>query len=93
MLKNNEYYDGKVKSIGFKNAEGVATVGVIEAGEFEFTTSTDEYMTMISGSMDVMLPGSKEWRTFTYGKEFFVGKDKSFKMKSEAPAAYICVYK
>ena len=93
MLKNNEYFDGKVKSIGFENEEGIATVGVMEAGEYEFGTSTDEYMTVTSGSMDVLLPGEKDWQTFTYGKEFFVGKDKSFKVRSKAAAAYICVYK
>ncbi len=93
MLKNNEYFDGKVKSIGFENAEGIATVGVMEAGEYEFGTSTDEYMTVSSGSMDVLLPGETEWKTFAKGDEFFVGKDKSFKVKSNAAAAYLCVYK
>ena len=93
MLKNNEYYDGKVKSIGFKNAEGVATVGVMEAGEYEFGTSTDEYMTVTSGIMRVILPGDDTWKTFSKGDEFFVGKDKSFKVRSEAPVAYLCIYK
>lgn len=93
MLKTNEYYDGQVKSIAFENAEGVSTVGVMEAGEFEFSTSTDEYMTVVSGHMDVLLPGEKEWQNFTFGKEFFVGKGKTFRVKSDAPAAYICVYK
>jgi len=93
MLKNNEYFIGKVKSIGFENEEGVATVGVMEAGEYEFGTSTDEYMTVTSGSMEVLLPDAEEWQTFTKGDNFFVGKDKSFKVKSEAPAAYLCIYK
>ena len=93
MLKNNEYYDGKVKSIGFENADGIATVGVMEAGEYEFGTSTDEYMTVTSGSMYVLLPGETEWKKFVMNDEFFVGKDKSFKVKSEDPAAYLCIYK
>ncbi len=93
MLKNNEYFDGKVKSIGFENAEGVATVGVMEAGEYEFGTSTDEYMTVTSGSMNVLLPDADDWKTFNKGDEFFVAKNKSFKVKSVAPAAYLCIYK
>jgi len=32
MLKVNEYFDGKVKSIALENAEGNATVGVMEQG-------------------------------------------------------------
>ncbi len=93
MLRNNEYFGGKVKSIGFENQDGVATVGVMEAGEYEFGTSTDEYMTVTSGSMKVLLPGEEEWKTFNKGEEFFIGKDKKFKLELKAPAAYLCIYK
>jgi len=58
MFKVNEYFDGKVKSIAFENSEGQATVGVIAKGEWEFATSTVEYMTVTSGKMTVLLPGS-----------------------------------
>lgn len=36
MLKVNEYFGGTVKSIALENAEGVATIGVMEDGEYEF---------------------------------------------------------
>lgn len=45
MFKTNDYFDGKVKSIAFETAEGPATIGVMAAGEYEFGTSTIEYMT------------------------------------------------
>ena len=39
MLKTNEYFGGKVMSIGFDSSEGKATVGVMEAGDYEFGTA------------------------------------------------------
>ncbi|MCF8368827.1 MAG: pyrimidine/purine nucleoside phosphorylase [Bacteroidales bacterium] len=93
MLKNNEYFDGKVKSIGFENEDGVATVGVMEAGEYEFGTSTDEFMTVTSGTMEVLLTDAENWKTFSKGDHFFVGKNKSFKVKSAGAAAYLCIYR
>jgi len=93
MLKNNEYYNGNVKSVGFENSEGVATVGVMAPGEYEFGTSTDEYMTVTSGVMQVLLPGSTEWDSFSKGDQFFVGKDQKFRVKSTEAAAYLCIYK
>ncbi len=71
----------------------MATVGVMEAGEYEFGTSTDEYMTVTSGKMEVLLPAETEWKSFSKGDAFFVGKDKKFKVKSLEPVAYLCIYK
>lgn len=93
MIKVNEYYDGSVKSLGFENSDGTTTVGVMDAGEFEFGTSTDEYMTVTSGEMDVMLPGETDWKTYKAFDTFFVGKDQKFRVKAVAPAAYKCIYK
>jgi len=63
MLKTNEYFGGKVVSIGLESAEGKATVGVMEAGKYEFGTSTIEIMTVISGSLTIQQPGETEWKT------------------------------
>ena len=40
MFKVNEYFEGKVTSLGFNNKEGAVTIGVMAAGEYEFGTST-----------------------------------------------------
>lgn len=93
MFKTNEYFDGNVKSIAFENAEGPATLGVMAPGEYEFGTSTVEYMTVISGSMTVKLPGNEEWKTFKAGKTFIVEKDKKFQLQISQASAYLCVYK
>lgn len=93
MLKVNEYFNGTVKSIALNNEEGTATVGVMEAGEYEFGTSTIEYMTITSGVLDVLLPGETEWKTYTKGETFVVQKDVVFQVKASTQVAYYCLYK
>jgi len=93
MFKTNEYFDGNVVSIAFETGQGPATVGVMAAGEYEFGTSTIEYMTVTSGSMTVRLPGSDTWETYEQGRTFVVEKDKKFAVRIESDTAYMCVYK
>ncbi len=93
MFKTNEYFDGKVKSIAFSTPEGPATMGVMAAGEYEFGTSTIEYMTVVSGIMVVQLPDEQEWNTFKPFDTFIVQKDKKFKLRINADAAYLCLYR
>ena len=92
MLKVNEYFGGTVKSIAVENEEGNATIGVMEAGEYEFGTGTVEVMTIISGTLEVLLPGETEWKTFPKGGVFEVAKSVKFKVKAATPVAYHCLY-
>ena len=63
MFKTNQYFGGKVVSIGLESAEGTATVGVMAAGEYEFGTATIEIITVISGTLSILQPGETEWKT------------------------------
>ena len=92
MLKVNEYFDGKVKSIAVENEEGNATVGVMVEGDYEFGTSSVELMTVTSGVLEVLLPGESEWKPFSKGETFRVEKDVSFKVKAIGQVAYYCLY-
>jgi purine/pyrimidine-nucleoside phosphorylase len=92
MLKVNEYFDGTVKSIAVENEEGKATIGVMEAGEYEFGTGTVEVMTIISGTLEVLLPGQTEWKKYPKGGMFEVAKGVKFKVKAAAPVGYHCLY-
>ena len=92
MFKTNEYFDGKVKSIAFKTHEGPATIGVMAPGEYEFGTSTTEYMTVTSGELMIMFPGSSAWKTFKTMETFMVAKDVKFKVKVTSDASYFCLY-
>jgi len=93
MFKTNEYFDGKVKCIAFTTNDGPATLGVMAPGEYEFGTSTVEYMTVVSGVMTVKLPGETEFRDYKPFDTFIVPKDTKFQLKIAADAAYICLYK
>ncbi|RWU05689.1 pyrimidine/purine nucleoside phosphorylase [Pedobacter chitinilyticus] len=92
MIAVNEYFDGAVKSLAYEN-NGKSTVGVINAGEYEFGTSTHETMTVVEGAMEVLLPSQNEWRTYLAGQQFEVPAHTSFKVKAAQQVAYLCKYK
>lgn len=92
MLKVNEYFDGKVKSIGFQTATLPATVGVMAPGDYEFGTSQKEVMTVVSGALTVKLPGAAEWKTFNAGDAFIVAANEKFQLKVAVDTAYLCTY-
>jgi len=92
MLKVNEYFDGKVKSIGFDDSRGPVTVGVMEAGEYTFSTAAKEEMSVVSGALTVRLPGSDTWQTFAAGASFNVLADASFDLQVAEASAYVCRY-
>lgn len=92
MLPVNEYFDGKVKSIGLKTADLPATVGVMAIGEYTFGTSQREYMTVVSGKLTVKLPGNDEWQDFVDGQTFIVEANQSFDLKVDVETAYLCKY-
>lgn len=93
MFKVNEYFEGKVKSIGFITQECPATIGVMAPGEYEFGTSSVEYMTVVSGVMTVKLPGETAFRDYKPFETFIVPKDSRFQLKIKEEAAYLCLYK
>jgi purine/pyrimidine-nucleoside phosphorylase len=92
MLNVNEYFDGKVKSIGFEDRQGSITSGVMEAGEYVFSTSSKELMTVVTGALTIKRPDDVEWTTFPAGESFHVPSDVSFEVKVAEPTAYICRY-
>lgn len=92
MLKVNEYFDGKVKSIGFQTATLPATVGVMVPGDYEFGTSQKEVMTVVSGALTVKLPGASDWKTFNAGESFTVAANVKFQLKVAVDTAYLCTY-
>ncbi len=93
MFKVNEYFGGNVTSLAFETAEGKATIGVIAPGEYEFGTSTIEYMTVTCGSMEVMQAGETQWKTYKEFETFIVAANSKFKMKVNSDTAYRCLYR
>lgn len=92
MFKVNDYFDGKVKSIAFQTATLPATVGVMAPGEYEFGTSQNETMTVVSGALTVRLPDGADWQTFEPGQTFVVAAGRKFQLRVGVDTAYLCTY-
>lgn len=93
VKKANIYYDGKVTSrtVLFENGEK-KTLGIMLPGEYEFGTSNKEIMEIVQGNLEVKLPGSDEWCTFTSGESFEVPSDSKFNLIVKATTDYCCSY-
>ncbi len=92
MFKVNNYFDGQVASIGFQTTTLAATVGVMGIGEYEFATSQKEVMTIVSGTLTVMLPDSVEWLDYATGEHFKIDANQKFQVKVAVETAYFCTY-
>jgi uncharacterized protein YaiE (UPF0345 family) len=93
VFETSVYFNGKVKSIAF-NCEGEeATIGVMAPGEYQFGTSQQETMKVVSGKLTVKLPDEAEWKVYAEGEQFIVEADKTFEVKVEADTSYLCLYR
>lgn len=93
MLESNEYFSGKVKSIGFTSSNtGRASVGVMAQGEYTFATAQPEEMTVVSGALRVLLTGETQWNTYGPGEVFNVPGHSEFHLQVAEPSAYLCRY-
>ncbi len=93
MFKTNSYFDGNVVSIAFEGQDGAATVGVMAPGKYEFSTSKQEHMKVVSGNMLVKLPGKENFQSYGSGEVFVVEADCKFEVKLTEDTSYLCVYK
>ncbi|MCL4139378.1 UNVERIFIED_CONTAM: hypothetical protein GTU68_035639 [Idotea baltica] len=61
-------------------------------GEYEFGTSENELMKIVSGSLQAKLPGQDNLETFTAGSEFKVAANQKFLVHVKEATAYLCFY-
>jgi hypothetical protein len=93
IKKANIYFEGKVTSRNVIFADGTRkTLGFMLPGEYEFSTGVSEIMEILSGGMDVLLPGHTGWQTINTGASFEVPANSSFKLKLTQPVDYCCSY-
>jgi purine/pyrimidine-nucleoside phosphorylase len=87
----NVYFDGKVTSRTIVFADGAKkTLGIMLPGEYTFTTDAKELMEILSGTLDVLLPGEKEWKTVQGGEAFEVAAQSSFSLRVNSLTDYCC---
>ncbi len=92
MFKSNEYFDGKVKSLAFQTSDKPATIGVMAAGEYTFSTEAPETVTVISGGLIITLPGSDTAQRFAVDESFHVPGTSSFGVRVPMDSACLCLY-
>jgi len=92
MFAVNEYFDGKVKSLAFTDNGKKVTMGVMAAGEYTFNTGAKEVMKVVTGSMDVKLPGASAFVTYKAGQEYNVPEKSAFDLKIKSDVSYLCYY-
>ena len=92
MINVNEYFNGTVKSLGFENAAGKATVGIMEAGEYEFGTGAPEKMTLISGTWEIKLPGETAFKGYAKNVTVNIPANSKFQLKIAEQSAYHCEF-
>ncbi len=89
----NIYFDGKVTSRTVLFGDGSKkTLGVMLPGEFEFSTSDREIMEIISGELEVLLPGDSQWKAVKGGESFAVAANSKFKLKVRKLSDYCCSF-
>tara|TARA_B100000780_G_C21065549_1_gene428456 strand:- start:769 stop:966 length:198 start_codon:yes stop_codon:yes gene_type:complete len=64
----------------------------MDIGEFTFGTSQYEVMAIVDGQLEVKLPGTQSWATYTNGDQFQVKANSSFEVKVILQTAYHCTY-
>lgn len=93
IKKANIYFDGRVTSRTIVFPDGSRkTLGIMLPGEYEFNTENRELMEIISGELEVILPGNERWLTVREGESFEVPAHAKFGLKVKSPTDYCCSY-
>lgn len=89
----NIYFDGKVTSRTVLFADGTKkTLGIMLPGDYEFGTADKELMEILSGSLEVKLPGTQDWITYGAGQAFEVPANSKFQLHVSTVTDYCCSY-
>jgi len=88
----NVYFDGKVTSRTVKLSDGsTQSLGIMLPGEYTFNTNDAEVMEMMSGDLEVKLPG-EDWKILRTPESFNVPANSSFDLKIKTVTDYCCSY-
>jgi purine/pyrimidine-nucleoside phosphorylase len=93
IKKANVYFDGKVVSRTVIFPDGSKkTLGIMQPGEYEFSTGDKELMEIISGELDVTLPGAVGVKAIKAGESFEVPANSKFRMAVKTLTDYCCSF-
>ena len=93
VKKANVYFNGGVVSRTVLFPDGTKkTLGIMQPGEYEFSTGDKELMEILAGELEVMLPGASSWKKISGGQSFEVPANSKFTMKVRALSDYCCSF-
>lgn len=89
----NVYFEGRVTSRTVWFPDGSKkTLGIALPGEYEFATALKEEMEILSGQLEIRLPGETAWQTVTAPAVFSVPAHAKFGMRVQTVVDYCCSY-
>ena len=93
VKKANIYFDGKVASHTVLFPDGSKkTLGIMQAGEYEFSTGATEIMEILSGELQWQMKGDSVWTKIVGGEAFNVPTNSVFLMKVAMVSDYCCSF-
>lgn len=93
VKKANIYFGGQVVSHTVLFADGSKkTLGVMQAGEYEFSTGAAEIMEILSGNLEWQMKGDSAWQNVAGGEAFSVPANSVFLMKVPVVTDYCCSF-
>lgn len=93
IKKANIYFDGAVTSRAVVFPDGTRkTLGIMMPGDYEFNTELREIMEIMTGDLEVLLPGETEWRSISGEETFEVPANSTFSLKIKTITDYCCSY-
>lgn len=93
VKKANVYFEGRVTSRTVIFDSGCKkTLGIMLPGDYEFSTGSPELMEIMSGELDVLLPGKTEWQAVKGGESFDVPGDSVFTLRVKKIVDYCCSF-
>lgn len=93
VKKANVYFDGGVTSRTIVFSDGSRkTLGIMLPGDYEFSTGDKEIMEILSGDLEVLLPGESGWKSVRGGGAFEVPAQAKFSLKVKTLTDYCCSF-
>lgn len=93
VKKANIYFDGAVASRTVLFGDGTKkTLGIMQPGEYTFTTGAAEIMEIIAGELLYRVGDSGEWIRVIGGESFQVPPNSAFTMKVATVSDYCCSF-